>query len=149
VLIRIAVIHGPNLNLLGLRETEIYGGDNLDSINLKLTELAKREGLELRIVQSNSEGGIVDAIHEALSWAQAILINPAAYTHTSVAIRDALAAVRLPTVEVHMSNIYSREPFRHQSLVSPVVVGQIAGFGTGSYLLGLLAAKWAVEGMRR
>jgi 3-dehydroquinate dehydratase II len=148
-LIRIAVIHGPNLNLLGLRETEIYGGDNLDSINQKMNELARREGLELRIVQSNSEGAIVDAIHEALSWAQAILINPAAYTHTSVAIRDALAAVRLPTVEVHLSNIYSREPFRHQSVVSPVVVGQIAGFGSGSYLLGLLAVKWAVEGMRR
>jgi 3-dehydroquinate dehydratase-2 len=148
VLIRIAVIHGPNLNLLGLRETEIYGGDNLDSINQKMNELARREGLELRIVQSNSEGAIVDAIHEALSWAQAILINPAAYTHTSVAIRDALAAVRLPTVEVHLSNIYSREPFRHQSVVSPVVVGQIAGFGSGSYLLGLLAAKWSVEGMR-
>jgi 3-dehydroquinate dehydratase II len=148
VLIRIAVIHGPNLNLLGLRETEIYGGDNLDSINQKMNELARREGLELRIVQSNSEGAIVDAIHEALSWAQAILINPAAYTHTSIAIRDALAAVRLPTVEVHLSNIYSREPFRHQSVVSPVVVGQIAGFGSGSYLLGLLAAKWSVEGMR-
>lgn len=147
-MIRIAVIHGPNLNLLGLRETEIYGGDNLDSINQKMNELARREGLELRIVQSNSEGAIVDAIHEALSWAQAILINPAAYTHTSIAIRDALAAVRLPTVEVHLSNIYSREPFRHQSVVSPVVVGQIAGFGSGSYLLGLLAAKWAVEGMR-
>jgi 3-dehydroquinate dehydratase II len=148
-MIRIAVIHGPNLNLLGLRETEIYGGDSLDSINQKMTELARREGLELRIVQSNSEGGIVDAIHEALSWAQAILINPAAYTHTSVAIRDALAAVRLPAVEVHMSNIYSREPFRHQSFVSPVVVGQISGFGGGSYLLGLLAAKWAVEGTPR
>jgi 3-dehydroquinate dehydratase II len=148
VLIRIAVIHGPNLNLLGLRETEIYGGDNLDSINQKMNELARREGLELRIVQSNSEGAIVDAIHEALSWAQAILINPAAYTHTSIAIRDALAAVRLPTVEVHLSNIYSREPFRHHSVVSPVVVGQIAGFGSGSYLLGLLAAKWSVEGMR-
>jgi 3-dehydroquinate dehydratase-2 len=147
-LIRIAVIHGPNLNLLGLRETEIYGGDNLDSINQKMNELARREGLELRIVQSNSEGAIVDAIHEALSWAQAILINPAAYTHTSIAIRDALAAVRLPTVEVHLSNIYSREPFRHHSVVSPVVVGQIAGFGSGSYLLGLLAAKWSVEGMR-
>lgn len=147
-MIRIAVIHGPNLNLLGLRETEIYGGDNLDSINQKMNELARREGLELRIVQSNSEGAIVDAIHEALSWAQAILINPAAYTHTSIAIRDALAAVRLPTVEVHLSNIYSREPFRHQSVVSPVVVGQIAGFGSGSYLLGLLAAKWSVEGMR-
>jgi 3-dehydroquinate dehydratase-2 len=148
-LIRIAVIHGPNLNLLGLRETEIYGGDTLDAINQKMNDLAKREGLELRIVQSNHEGGIVDAIQDALSWAEAIVINPAAYTHTSVAVRDAIAAVRLPTVEVHMSNIYAREPFRHHSLVSPVVIGQIAGFGTGSYLLGLLAAKWAVEGVRR
>jgi 3-dehydroquinate dehydratase II len=147
-LVRIAVIHGPNLNLLGLREPEIYGGDDLDRINLKLQELAKRENLELRIVQSNHEGGIVDAIHAALDWAQAIVINPAAYTHTSVAIRDAIAAVRLPTVEVHLSNIYSREEFRHRSLVSPVVVGQISGFGTGSYLLALLAAKWAVEANR-
>jgi 3-dehydroquinate dehydratase II len=146
--VRIAVIHGPNLNLLGLREPEIYGGDDLDRINLKLQELAKRENLELRIVQSNHEGGIVDAIHAALDWAQAIVINPAAYTHTSVAIRDAIAAVRLPTVEVHLSNIYSREEFRHRSLVSPVVVGQISGFGTGSYLLALLAAKWAVEANR-
>lgn len=147
-MVRIAVIHGPNLNLLGLREPEIYGGDDLDRINLKLQELAKRENLELSIVQSNQEGGIVDAIHAALDWAQAIVINPAAYTHTSVAIRDAIAAVRLPTVEVHLSNIYSREEFRHHSVVSPVVVGQIAGFGTGSYLLALLAAKWAVEASR-
>jgi 3-dehydroquinate dehydratase II len=147
-LVRIAVIHGPNLNLLGLREPEIYGGDDLNSINQKLQELAKREGLELRIVQSNSEGGIVDAIHAALDWAQAIVINPAAYTHTSIAIRDAIATVRLPTVEVHLSNIYSREEFRHRSVVSPVVVGQISGFGTGSYLLALLAAKWAVEAGR-
>lgn len=147
-MVRIAVIHGPNLNLLGLREPEIYGGDDLDRINLKLQELAKRENVELSIVQSNHEGGIVDAIHAALDWAQAIVINPAAYTHTSVAIRDAIAAVRLPTVEVHLSNIYSREEFRHQSVVSPVVVGQISGFGTGSYLLALLAAKWAVEANR-
>jgi 3-dehydroquinate dehydratase-2 len=147
--IRILVIHGPNLNLLGLRETEIYGSDNLDSINQKLQDLARAEGLELRIVQSNHEGGIVDAIHEALGWAQAIVINAAGYTHTSVAIRDAIAAVRLPTVEVHLSNIHRREPFRHQSLICPVAIGQIAGFGTGSYLLGLLAAKWAVEGVQR
>jgi len=146
---RILVIHGPNLNLLGLRETEIYGSDNLDAINQKMNDLAKREGLELRIVQSNHEGAIVDAIHGALGWAEAIVINPAAYSHTSVAIRDAIAAVRLPTVEVHLSNIHRRESFRRQSLVSPVVIGQIAGFGTGSYLLGLMAAKWAVEGMQR
>jgi 3-dehydroquinate dehydratase-2 len=147
-LVRIAVIHGPNLNLLGLREPEIYGGDDLDRINLKLQELARRENLELRIVQSNHEGAMVDAIHAALDWAQAIVINPAAYTHTSIAIRDAIAAVRLPTIEVHLSNIYSREEFRHRSVVSPVVMGQITGFGTGSYLLALLAAKWAVEANR-
>jgi 3-dehydroquinate dehydratase-2 len=146
--IRIVVIHGPNLNLLGLREPEIYGGDNLEQINGKLQELSRREGLELRIVQSNAEGEIINAIHEALDWAQAIVINPAGYTHYSIAIRDAIAAVRLPTVEVHMSNVHAREEFRHRSVVSPVVVGQIAGFGTGSYLLGLLAAKWAVEGIR-
>jgi len=146
---RICVIHGPNLNLLGLREPEIYGGDSLDQINAKLEELAKREGLELRITQSNSEGAIVDAIHDALNWAQAVVINPAAYTHTSVAIRDAIAAVRLPTVEVHLSNVHGREEFRRHSVISPVVVGHIAGFGTGSYFLGLLAAKWAVESMRR
>lgn len=147
-MIRIVVIHGPNLNLLGLREPEIYGGDNLEQINGKLQELSRREGLELRIVQSNAEGEIINAIHEALDWAQAIVINPAGYTHYSIAIRDAIAAVRLPTVEVHMSNVHAREEFRHRSVVSPVVVGQIAGFGTGSYLLGLLAAKWAVEGIR-
>jgi len=147
-LVRIAVIHGPNLNLLGLREPEIYGGDDLDRINLKLQELARRENLELRITQSNHEGELVEAIQAALDWAQAVVINPAAYTHTSVAIRDAIAAVRLPTIEVHLSNIYSREEFRHHSLISPVVVGQITGFGTGSYLLALLAAKWAVEASR-
>jgi len=146
--IRITVIHGPNLNLLGLREPEIYGGDNLEQINAKLQELARREGIELRIVQSNVEGEIINAIHESLDWAQAIVINPAGYTHYSVAIRDAIAAVRLPTIEVHISNVHAREEFRHRSLVSPVVVGQIAGFGTNSYILGLLAAKWAVEGMR-
>jgi 3-dehydroquinate dehydratase II len=148
-LVRIAVIHGPNLNLLGLREPEIYGGDDLDRINLKLQELAKRENLELRITQSNHEGEIVEAIHAALDWAQALIINPAAYTHTSIAIRDAISAVRLPTIEVHLSNIFSREEFRHRSRISPVVVGQITGFGTGSYLLALLAAKWLVEAGRR
>jgi 3-dehydroquinate dehydratase-2 len=148
VVTRITVIHGPNLNLLGLREPEIYGSDNLDQINARLQELAKREGIELRIVQSNDEGAIVGAIQDSHGWAQAIVINPAAYTHYSVAIRDAISAVRLPTVEVHLSNVHAREEFRRHSVISPVVIGQIAGFGTGSYLLGLLAAKWTVEGMR-
>src|SRR5437879_6846091 len=138
------VIHGTNVILWGLRHREIDGGDDLNRIDLKLQELAKRENMELRITQSNHEGELVEAIHAALGWAQALVINPAAYTHTSVAIRDAIAAVRLPTVEVHLSNIYSREEFRHRSLISPVVVGQITGFGTGSYLLALLAATWLV-----
>jgi 3-dehydroquinate dehydratase-2 len=147
--IRVLVVHGPNLNLLGLREPEIYGGDNLQGINARLEELARREHLELRIMQSNDEGAIVDALHGALGWADAVVINPAGYTHTSVAIRDAIQAVRLPTVEVHLSNLYAREPFRHHSLVAAVSVGQVSGFGTDSYLLGLMAAKWAVERMRR
>ena len=147
--VRIVVIHGPNLNLLGLREPEIYGGDSMTEINRRMEELARQEGLELRITQSNAEGAILDAIHGALGWADAIVINPAAYTHTSVAIRDAVQAVRLPTVEVHLSNLSSREEFRHTSLISPVCVGQISGFGKDSYVLGLMAAKWTVERMRR
>jgi 3-dehydroquinate dehydratase II len=148
-MIKIQVIHGPNLNLLGLREPEVYGPLDLDQINQKLEDLAVKEGVELRVIQSNSEGAIIDTIHAALDWADAILINPGAYTHTSVAIRDAISAVRLPTVEVHMSNVHRREPFRHHSYVSPVVVGQIVGFGADSYLLGLIAAKRTVEEMRR
>jgi 3-dehydroquinate dehydratase II len=143
--IRVCVIHGPNLNLLGLREPHIYGGDSLEEINRKMHDLAKTEGLELRIFQSNIEGEIVNAIHAALGWAQALVINPAAYTHYSIAIRDAIATVRLPTVEVHLSNIHAREEFRHHSVTAPVVMGQIAGFGANSYLLGLLAAKRAVQ----
>lgn len=148
-MIKIVVIHGPNLNLLGLREPEVYGALNLQQINDRIQDLARREGLEVRIHQSNSEGVIVDHIHAALEWADAIVINPAAYTHTSVAIRDAITAVRLPTVEVHMSNVHRRETFRHHSYISPVVVGQVVGFGPESYLLGLLAAKRTVEEQRR
>ena len=148
-MIRICVIHGPNLNLLGLREPEVYGGDNLEQINQKMQALAQQEGLELRITQSNHEGAIIDTIHDALNWADGIVINPGGYTHTSVPIRDAIAAVRLPTVEVHMSNVYAREPFRHHSYISPVAVGQICGFGSESYLLGLRACKSMVERMRR
>jgi 3-dehydroquinate dehydratase II len=148
-MVRISVIHGPNLNLLGLREPEVYGALTLEQINERLAELARKENLELRITQSNSEGAIIDTIQAALDWADAIVINPGAYTHTSVAIRDAIAAVRLPTVEVHMTNVHRREPFRHHSYVSPVVVGQVVGFGVDSYLLGLLAAKRTVEEMRR
>ncbi len=148
-MVKILVLHGPNLNLLGLREPEVYGALNLDQINERIRATAKAEGVEVRILQSNHEGALIDAIHGALEWADAILINPGAYTHTSVAIRDAITAVRLPTVEVHLSNVHRRESFRHHSYISPVVVGQVVGFGVDSYLLGLAAAKRTVEEMRR
>ncbi len=138
--IKILVIHGPNLQLLGERETGVYGKTTLASIDRELVRLASRRGVSLSILQSNSEGEIVEAIAAARKSAAAILINPAAYTHTSVAIRDALAAVRLPAVEVHLSNIHAREEFRRTSLVAPVVRGQVSGFGPLSYLLGLEAA---------
>ena len=137
---KILVVHGPNLNLLGQREKDIYGKATLEEINQSLTELARAHKVELTILQSNHEGEIVDAIGKAKEdGIVAILINPAAYTHTSVAIRDAILAVNLPTVEVHLSNIYSREDFRHKSLIAPVCVGQISGFNVNSYLLGLNA----------
>ena len=148
-MVRIVVIHGPNLNLLGMREPEVYGALNLEQINERIQDLARKESVEVRISQHNSEGAIIDTIHQALEWADAIVINPGGYTHTSVAIRDAISAVRLPTVEVHMSNVHRRESFRHHSYLSPVVVGQVVGFGLESYLLGLLAAKRTVEEMRR
>jgi 3-dehydroquinate dehydratase-2 len=137
---KIFVIHGPNLNLLGRREKDIYGSVTLVSINKKLQELAKDLQVELCLQQFNHEGDIVEAIQRAPKEGfSAIVINPAAYTHTSVAVRDALLAVALPTVEVHLSNIYAREDFRHKSLLAPVCQGQISGFGINSYLLGLRA----------
>ncbi|MCA9398724.1 MAG: type II 3-dehydroquinate dehydratase [Candidatus Omnitrophica bacterium] len=137
---KVLVVHGPNLNLLGQRETDIYGNTSLDDINRQLSSIAKDAGIELEFFQSNHEGDIVDVIGKAKqNGLQAILINPAAYTHTSVAIRDAVAAVDLPTIEVHLSNVYAREEFRHTSLIAPVAHGQISGFGVDSYLLGLQA----------
>lgn len=137
---KILVIHGPNLDLLGRRQPEIYGKFSLDEINQKLKGAAGKENIEIEFLQSNHEGEIVDAIGKAKNKFNAILINPAAYTHTSVAIRDAIGAVELPCVEVHLSNIYAREEFRHTSLIAPVAAGQVAGFGIDSYLLGLQAA---------
>ncbi len=136
---KILVLHGPNLNLLGTREPEIYGGLTLDRINAELADLAAELGCRLTIVQSNSEGEIIDAIQAAMGTFQGILINPAGYTHTSVAIRDALAAAGLPVVEVHLSNIHKREEFRRHSYIAPVAVGQVCGFGADSYYLGMRA----------
>jgi len=136
---KILVLHGPNLNLLGIREPDIYGRVTLDRINADLETLAAELGCELTIIQSNSEGELVGAIQSAMGIYRGILINPAAYTHTSVAIRDALSAVGLAVVEVHLSNIHKREEFRRHSFVAPVAVGQICGFGADSYLLGLRA----------
>ncbi len=137
---KVLVIHGPNLNLLGEREKNIYGDMTLEGINECLKELASDSDIELEILQSNHEGDIVDKIGQAKKQGfAAILINPAAYTHTSVAIRDAVAAVELPTVEVHLSNIHAREEFRQKSLIAPVAYGQISGFGVDSYILGLEA----------
>lgn len=137
---RILVLHGPNLNLLGKRQPEIYGRLTLEQINRKIRALAKELDVEVETRQSNSEGELVNWIQDSPGRFNALVINAAAYTHSSVALRDALAAVGLPAIEVHISNIYKREAFRHRSLIAEAVVGQIAGFGYRSYLLGLRAA---------
>ncbi len=136
---QLLILHGPNLNLLGTREIGVYGKFTLEDVNQALTQLALELKVQLTIIQSNYEGGLVDAIHQALPEHQGILINPGAYTHTSIAIRDALAGVALPTVEVHISNVYRRESFRHQSYIAPIAIGQMSGFGLDSYTLGLRA----------
>ena len=136
---KILVLHGPNLNLLGTREPEVYGSMTLDNINSKLIELGGGLGVEVECLQSNHEGALIDALHDARTWAHGVVFNPGGYTHTSVALRDAISAIQIPVVEVHLSNVYAREEFRQVSMVSAVCKGKITGFGWMSYTLGLRA----------
>lgn len=142
---RILVLHGSSLNWLGKREPKIYGHFTLDDVNAALEELAKLLNMELKIMQTNWEGQIVDWIQQESGWAQGILINPGAFTHYCYSLRDAVASVNLPAVEVHCTNIHARESFRHESVIVPVCVGQISGFGLNSYLLGLRALNHYIE----
>ncbi len=139
-MVKILVVHGPNLNLLGTREKEIYGELTLGQINQEIKKLAGQLNAEVKIAQSNHEGEMVEIIQQSADWADALVVNPGAYTHTSIALRDAVSGIGIPTVEVHLSNIYKREEFRHKSYIAEVCEGQISGFGINSYLLGLRAA---------
>jgi 3-dehydroquinate dehydratase-2 len=137
----ILILHGPNLNLLGGREPDIYGQISLAEIDSRLVQQGNELGFEIRTFQSNSEGELINALHEARRWAAGVIFNPGGYTHTSVALRDAIAAIDIPVVEVHLSNIFAREEFRRNSLIAPVCSGEIAGFGWRSYLLALYALQ--------
>lgn len=136
---KILILHGPNLNLLGTREPEVYGSMTLEDINNKLVGLGKELGVEVKSMQSNHEGALIDALHDARMWANGVVFNPGGYTHTSVALRDAIVAIGIPVIEVHLSNVYAREEFRHKSLISAVCRGKILGLGWKSYTLGLRA----------
>jgi 3-dehydroquinate dehydratase-2 len=147
--LQILVLHGPNLNLLGAREPQVYGATTLAEIDAALKAEGDKLGLSVRALQSNHEGALIDALHEARGWAAGVLLNPGGYTHTSVALRDAISAIGLPVVEVHLSNTDAREEFRRTSLIAPVCVGSIKGFGWRSYLLGLRALAGILEERRK
>ena len=142
----VLILHGPNLNLLGKREPEVYGRLTLEEINRRLAEAGAELEVETRALQSNHEGALIDALQDAAGWAVGVVFNPGAYTHTSVALRDTIAAIAIPVVEVHLSNVYAREEFRHKSLLAPVCAGKITGFGWRSYHLGLQAVVAAALG---
>jgi 3-dehydroquinate dehydratase II len=144
-MVPVLVLNGPNLNLLGTREPQVYGAMTLPDIDQRLKEIGETLGLEVSTFQSNSEGGLIDALQEARTWAKGVVFNPGAYTHTSVALRDAVAAIGLPVVEVHLSNVQAREEFRKISMIAPVCRGSIAGFGWRSYQLGLQALVGILE----
>jgi 3-dehydroquinate dehydratase II len=135
----VLVLNGPNLNLLGLREPGVYGTTTMEDINNRMVELGKELGVDVRCFQSNHEGALIDALHDARTWATGVVFNPGGYTHTSVALRDAISAIKIPVVEVHISNVHAREEFRHHSMISAVCAGTISGLGVNSYLLGLRA----------
>ena len=140
-MIKILILHGPNLNLLGTREPEVYGSLTLAEIDERLVTEGEKLGLEIRTFQSNSEGALIDALQEARNWASGVIFNPGGYTHTSVALRDAVTAIGIPVVEVHLSNVYSREEFRQHSMISAACKGKIVGFGWRSYWLALYALR--------
>ena len=143
---KILILHGPNLNLLGTREPEVYGSMTLADINSKLLELGSERNAEIKCLQSNHEGALIDALHDARTWASGVVFNPGGYTHTSIALRDAISAIQIPVIEVHLSNVYAREDFRHVSMISAVCKGKITGFGWRSYMLGLRALVDELEG---